>query len=72
MKILFKLMMLCIIPSLHFGLMPKRLPNGKPYKYTANTEDRSSDLKVIKPAQASLISRNWLQNLCASRRGFPD
>ena len=54
-----------MIPSLHFALMPKRLPNGKPYKYTANTKDRSSDLKVIKPGQASLISRNWLQNIVA-------
>ena len=65
MKIISKLMVLCMIPSLHFALMPKRLPNGKPYKYTANTEDRSSDLKVIKPGQASLISRNWLQNIVA-------
>ena len=24
------------------SLMPKRLPNGKPYKYTANQEDRTS------------------------------
>ena len=45
------------------SLMPKRLPNGKPYKYTANQEDRTSDLKVIKPGQASLISRNWLENI---------
>ena len=65
MKIISKLMVLCMIPSLHFALMPKRLPNGKPYKYTANTQDRSSDLKVIKPGQASLISRNWLQNIVA-------
>tara|TARA_X000001036_G_C20687474_1_gene808213 strand:+ start:3188 stop:3790 length:603 start_codon:yes stop_codon:yes gene_type:complete len=47
------------------SLMPKRLPNGKPYKYTANIQDRTSDLKVIKPGQASLISRNWLQNIVA-------
>ena len=54
-----------MVPSLSLGLMPKRLPNGKPYKYTANSQDRSSDLKVIKPGQASLISRNWLQNIVA-------
>lgn len=65
MGMLYKVIVLCIIPSLHLALMPKRLPSGKPYKYTANIQDRSSDLKVIKPGQASLITRNWLQNIVA-------
>ncbi len=65
MRTLLILSVLLGIPSLHVALMPKRLPSGKPYKYTANTEDRSSDLKVIKPGQASLITRNWLQNIVA-------
>ena len=61
----YKQLVLCLLPSLPVALMPKRLPNGKPYKYTVNIQDRSSDLKVIKPGQASLISRNWLQNIVA-------
>ena len=62
---LFKTTILCYLMCLTSSLMPKRLPNGKPYKYTANIQDRTSDLKVIKPGQASLISRNWLQNIVA-------
>ena len=65
MSMLYKVIVLCMIPSLRVALMPKRLPNGKPYKYIANKEHRSNDLKVIKPGQASLISRNWLQNIVA-------
>ncbi len=62
---LFKTTILCYLMYHTSSLMPKRLPNGKPYKYTANIQDRTSDLKVIKPGQASLISRNWLQNIVA-------
>lgn len=62
---LYNAFLLWLIPSMDVALMPKRLPNGKPYKYKVNIQDRSSDLKVIKPGQASLISRNWLQNIVA-------
>ncbi len=62
---LYNTIILLLIPPMDVALMPKRLPNGKPYKYKVNTQDRSSDLKVIKPGQASLISRNWLQNIVA-------
>ena len=62
---IYSLLILCLNLSLSMTLMPKRLPNGKPYKYKANMQDRSSDLKVIKPGQASLITRNWLQNIVA-------
>ena len=65
MGILYKLLVLFLVLPLNLTLMPKRLPNGKPYKYISNINDRSSDLKVIKPGQASLISRNWLQNIVA-------
>tara|TARA_B100001758_G_scaffold247706_1_gene266665 strand:+ start:9214 stop:9855 length:642 start_codon:yes stop_codon:yes gene_type:complete len=65
MGILYKLLVLFLVLPLNLTLMPKRLPNGKPYKYISNRNDRSSDLKVIKPGQASLISRNWLQNIVA-------
>ena len=62
---IYSLLILCLNLSLGMALMPKRLPNGKPYKYKANMQDRSSDLKVIKPGQAALITRNWLQNIVA-------
>ncbi len=65
MNIVYKLLVLSLFGTLNLGLMPKRLPNGKPYKYIANKDHRSNDLKVIKPGQASLISRNWLQNIVA-------
>ena len=65
MKTWFKTNILCYLFCYVSSLMPKRLPNGKPYKYTANIQDRTSDLKVIKPGHASLISRNWLQNIVA-------
>ena len=60
---LFTTIMFCFPYT--FGLNPKKLPNGRGYKYTSNKESRSSDLKVIKPAQAAIISRNWLQNIIA-------
>ena len=48
-----------------FGLNPKKLPNGRGYKYISNKYSPSNDLIVIKPSQASIISRNWLQNIVA-------
>ena len=36
MSMLYKVIVLCMIPSLRVALMPKRLPNGKPYKYILN------------------------------------
>lgn len=45
------------------SLIPKRLPNGKPLLYEANKLNPSSDLKIINPGQASIITRNWLQNI---------
>ena len=54
-----------ILVSFVFGLNPKKLPNGKSYKYIANKLSPSNDLKVIEPSQAAIISRNWLQNIIA-------
>ena len=54
-----------ILVSFVFGLNPKKLPNGKNYKYIANKLSPSNDLKVIEPSQAAIISRNWLQNIIA-------
>ena len=46
-----------------YTLNPKKLPNGKPLKYVANKKSPSSDLKIISPAQASLITKNWMENI---------
>ncbi len=45
------------------GLNPKRLPNGKIIKFKSNIKHPESDLKIITPGSASIISRNWLQNI---------
>ena len=45
------------------GLNPKRLPNGKIIKFKSNINHPESDLKIITPGSASIISRNWLQNI---------
>ena len=44
-------------------LMPKKLPNGKIVKFNSNKVSPANDLKHISHGQASLISRNWLQNI---------
>jgi hypothetical protein len=46
-------------------LNPKRLPNGKMYKFTPNKQSPSNDLHVISAGQASLITKNWLENIVA-------
>ena len=50
--------------SLHylFSLSPGRLPNGKLRTYRSSIPP-SKDLYKISSAQASLISKNWLQNI---------
>ena len=45
------------------ALSPKKFPNGKIIKFHSNIMTPSKDLKVIDAGQASLISRNWLQNI---------
>ena len=64
MKRIISMFIICLLNNTD-SLTPKRLPNGKQYKYTSNKYSPSSDLKVIKPSQAALISRNWLQNIVA-------
>lgn len=61
MKILAVISILYFIPSI--CLNPKRLPNGKMYKFKPNKISPSSDLKVINAGQASLITKNWLENI---------
>lgn len=52
---------LYFIPSI--CLNPKRLPNGKMYKYIPNKHSPSNDLRIITSGQASLITKNWLENI---------
>lgn len=53
----------CFTILLSDGLTPKRLPNGKIIKFQSNFKHPESDLKIITPGAASIISRNWLQNI---------
>ena len=62
---LFKYTIFLIHLLFYNGLMPKRLPNGKIVKFKSNYKHPESDLKVITPGTASIISRNWLQNILA-------
>lgn len=48
--------------SLTSALMPSKLPSGKIKKYVAN-KDSKQDIVVIDYQKASLISRNWLENI---------
>ena len=44
-------------------LNPRNLPNGKPIKYIPNKLSPANDLKIITPGQASLITKNWMENI---------
>lgn len=46
-----------------YCLAPKRLPNGKLIHYHVNRESPANDLKVLNPGQASIITKNWLENI---------
>ena len=46
------------------SLRPSRLPNGKIKKYVSS-EFRPQDIQVIGYAGASIISKNWLENIMA-------
>ena len=56
-------LLLSLSVLLSHGLNPKRLPNGKIIKFQSNFKHPESDLKIITPGSASIISRNWLQNI---------
>ena len=59
--ILFGELFLLLLSS--YALNPKRLPNGQLIKFIPNKSSPSSDLKVISSGQASIITRNWLENI---------
>lgn len=60
---LFNIVIFMTLVTNILGLMPKKLPNGKILKFEANQKSLINDLQNIKPGQASLITRNWLENI---------
>ena len=46
-----------------YCLMPKKLPNGKILKFNPDKKSLINDLQVLSPGQASLITKNWLENI---------
>lgn len=45
------------------ALMPKKLPGGGSRKFVPNVQRPREDLQLISPGVASLISKNWMQNI---------
>ena len=46
-----------------WGLMPKKMPNGGARKFLPNVEEPRHDLLLISAGSASLITKNWMQNI---------
>ena len=46
-----------------YCLMPKKLPNGKILKFNPDKKTLINDLQILSPGQASLITKNWLENI---------
>ena len=63
MKISFTIFIAFI--SYCYSLQPNKLPNGSIKKFIPNKIDKSNDLQLITPPKASLIAKNWLQNIIA-------
>ena len=63
MKIYFSIFIAFI--SYCYCLQPNKLPNGSIKKFIPNKIDVSNDLYLITPPKASLIAKNWLQNIIA-------
>ena len=45
------------------SLKPHQFPNGKLIKFTSNNLAPRNDLVRIEPGKASIITRNWLENI---------
>ena len=43
--------------------MPKKMPNGEGRRFLPNLDAPREDLQLISAGSASLISRNWMQNI---------
>ena len=46
-----------------YSLSPKKLPNGKSKKFEPNKKQPRSDLKLENEYSASLITKNWMDNI---------
>ena len=55
-----RLIILFVMMEWCFSLIPKRLPNGTPRTFIPNTKNPREDLKLISQAQASIITKNWI------------
>jgi hypothetical protein len=60
MKLL--LILLYIFPLI-FSLKPHHFPNGKLVSFKVNSKSPHLDLVNIEPGKASIITKNWLQNI---------
>ncbi len=58
-----KLITLFFLLPLVTCLAPKKMPNGKPRNFKPNIISPKDDLKLISPASASLITKNWISNI---------
>ena len=58
-----KLIILLFILSSVLSLKPHHFPNGKLVSFKVNSESPHLDLVNIEPGKASLITKNWLQNI---------
>jgi hypothetical protein len=45
------------------SLKPYQFPNGKWIKFKTNKKNLSNDLVLLEPLKASIISKNWLENI---------
>ena len=63
MKIMKVISILVSLSSLGFSLKPHQFPNGKLVKFKINKESPRSDLIKIERGKASIITRNWLENI---------
>ena len=48
------------------ALVPRKLPNGRIKKYIPNKNNPKNDIQLITSKQATLVTRNWLENILNS------
>tara|TARA_A100001015_G_scaffold316104_1_gene429556 strand:- start:3077 stop:3706 length:630 start_codon:yes stop_codon:yes gene_type:complete len=58
-----KVLLLFSISYLAWSLKPHQFPNGKLVKFSPNKMSPSKDLVRLEPGKASIITRNWLENI---------
>lgn len=44
-------------------ILPKKLPDGSSRKFIPNVKEPRKDITVVSAGTASLISKNWMQNI---------